>query len=229
VFPLALYLLMLQRLIEQLGTTDWGRLFVFASACFGTFITTFSVTLNNHMLATISTLVAAYPFLIASYNRNSAAAPEGRFALPSNGWLLLSGISAGLTACLELPALTLVAALALAVLVAAPLRALLFLAPALLVFGSEFGLNKLALGAWLPIQSKFGDPWYEYPGSHWLRPGPGQVKHGIDFAREHESVYAYAFNCLVGHHGLFSLTPIWLLSFAAMIRRSFSRRREPNA
>src|SRR5262249_46354035 len=49
---------------------------------------------------------------------------------------------------------------------------------------------------------------------------PGEIKHGIDWARMHESHAAYVFHCLIGHHGLFSLTPIWLFASWGMIRGS---------
>src|SRR4029077_12216064 len=38
--------------------------------------------------------------------------------------------------------------------------------------------------------------------------------HGIDFAYLYEGKAAYAFHLLLGHHGLFSLTPIFLLGLA---------------
>src|SRR5438105_3597026 len=49
--PMATYLVVLARLLERYGRTDWGRLFTFASACFGTYLTTFSNTFNNHTVA----------------------------------------------------------------------------------------------------------------------------------------------------------------------------------
>ena len=45
------------RLIERLGTTDWGRIFVMAGCVFGTFLTTFSVTITNHLPAAACTAV----------------------------------------------------------------------------------------------------------------------------------------------------------------------------
>lgn len=56
VIPLAIYLFILARLVERYGTTDWGRMFVFTTAAFGTFVTTFAVTLNNHTLAATTAL-----------------------------------------------------------------------------------------------------------------------------------------------------------------------------
>jgi hypothetical protein len=63
--------------------------------------------------------------------------------------------------------------------------------------------------------SKIGTPWYEYEGSHW-RNLPDQSKRGIDWAKNKESKEAYAFHLLLGHHGWFSLTPIYLLGLAGM-------------
>jgi predicted secreted protein len=58
------------------------------------------------------------------------------------------------------------------------------------------------------IEIRRFDNWYDYEGSYWL---PANVR-GID--RGEPSPWIYAFNVLVGHHGIFSLTPIWLLSLA---------------
>ena len=38
-------------LAERFGTSDWGRLFMMGSATLGTFLTTFAVTINNHIAA----------------------------------------------------------------------------------------------------------------------------------------------------------------------------------
>ena len=56
--------------------------------------------------------------------------------------------------------------------------------------------------------------WYDYPGSYWLTENEDN-KSQVD--RGQESVELYAFHVLFGHHGIFSLTPIWLLSLAGMI------------
>jgi hypothetical protein len=61
--PFLLYLVLLTRLLERLGMTDWGRLFVFSAGCFGTFLTTFAITLNNHTIAACTALFAIYPAL----------------------------------------------------------------------------------------------------------------------------------------------------------------------
>jgi len=58
------------------------------------------------------------------------------------------------------------------------------------------------------------DNWYDYPGSYWVSENDDN-KSMVD--RGQESVELYAFHVFFGHHGIFSLTPIWLLSLAGMI------------
>jgi hypothetical protein len=50
--------------------------------------------------------------------------------------------------------------------------------------------------------------WYDYAGSYWTT---GR-KRGVDLGESSRLVYA--FHVTLGHHGIFSLTPIWLLSLA---------------
>lgn len=219
--PLALFLRMIRNLLEVQAESEWTRLFLFVSACAGTFLTTFAITLNNHTPAAVLTLGAVYPFLRSTQVSSRFL---GRFPVPPVAPILSvmgAGLCAGLMACLELPALSLLVALGVAVGLSSPVRGLAYFAVAIPVLLSELALNKVAVNEWMPIYSKFGGPWYEYPGSHWLKPPAGQIKYGIDWARHHESWAAYVFHCVIGHHGLFSLTPIWLFSLAALCRRTW--------
>jgi hypothetical protein len=214
VLPFAAFVLVLARFLERLGETDWGRLFVLATACFGTFLTTFAVTLNNHTPAAYTALFAVAPLL------------RGTELRMRDG--IVSGLFAGLTAALELPALALVAALAGIILIRRPKVLLGFLPAVLLWAAAELGTNYIALAEWQPAYSKFGGPWYEFPGSYWGHVPTGP-RLGIDYAYLKESGWAYLFHLLIGHHGIFSLTPVWLLTvvgigFAAPVAlRSFRR------
>lgn len=49
------------------------------------------------------------------------------------------------------------------------------------------------------------DDWYEYPGTYWKK----GVREGVD--KGEPSRWAYLFHITLGHHGIFSLTPLWLL------------------
>ena len=48
--------------------------------------------------------------------------------------------------------------------------------------------------------------WYDYSGSYWYYGRKSDVDQG------EPSRLAYAFHVLIGHHGVFSLTPMWLLA-----------------
>lgn len=64
------------------------------------------------------------------------------------------------------------------------------------------------------------DDWYDYPGSYW-RSGR---RAGVD--RGEPSRAVYALQATVGHYGLFSLTPIWLLIPLGLVRRITSGPRD---
>jgi hypothetical protein len=208
--PFWLYLVLLARLADRLGKTDWGRLFVMTAACFGTLMTSFLNTLNNHTFAACTAVFALYPALQVWAN------PD----MPGAAWrFLVAGLFAGLTATTELPAASFAGLLGLALLWRAPGKTLLLFAPAAAVPVAGLLLtNYLALGRLMPAYGEFGGPWYEFEGSHW-KPDPTKPKTGIDWARLYESRGRYAFHFLVGHHGLFSLTPIWLLAVARLVVR----------
>ena len=98
-----------------------------------------------------------------------------------------------------------------------PQRTLLFFVPAALVPLAALAVtNYAATGQLKPAYAEFGGPWYEYEGSHWRRPLPGEVRTGIDWAHLKESRGEYVFHMLLGHHGVFSLSPVWLLAVAGM-------------
>jgi hypothetical protein len=210
--PWGIALWLLARLAERHGTTDWGRFFVVAAACFGTFVTTFSVTLNNHT-------VAAWSALFALYAAMRIWSPDGAHGRRPVGLYALAGFFAAFTACNELPAAAFAVALFLMLLWESPRYALTaFLPAALLPVAAFFLTNYLAIGELNPAYEKFGGPWYDYEGSYWRN------ARGIDIAGSQESRGVYAFHLLLGHHGAFSLTPVFLLSLAGMVMLSLHAR-----
>jgi len=194
VLPLAAGLWLLARAIDGLGSSDWGRIFAVAAACFATFVTTFAVTLNNHTIAALSLIVGlatALPIL------NGDCSAFWRFAV--------SGLALGFLAANELPALSFLVFAGAALVWKSPLKTVgAYVPAALLVGAAAIGTNYLAHGDWRTAYAH--KDWYDYPGSYWL---PDNLR-GVDIGEP--SPLVYAFNCLIGHHGLFSLTPIWLLS-----------------
>jgi hypothetical protein len=229
--PLIVYLVLLSRLLDRLGQTDWGRFYVLGAAAFGTFLTTFANTFNNHSIAAYSALFALYPFVRIW---------EGE---ECPGLYLLMGFFAGFTATSELPAAVLLVLLLGLLLIRSPLRTLVLALPAAAVPVAAFLVtNYLAIGEWQPAYEKFGSVWYDFDGSHWkIDPNGvpravanfGQApsalptlvlyvataaapQRGIDWAYLHEGPGKYALNLLVGHHGIFSLTPVFLLTAAGL-------------
>lgn len=217
VLPFAICLWLFARMLDTYGKTDWGVIFTFAAACFGTFVTTFANTLNNHTIAACTALFAVYPLLRG----------DGELSI---GALILSGFFAGLTACLELPALVFVGTLFVWCFLQKPGRTVVtFIPAAMLPLAVQTGLTFLAIGSFIPAYSHVGGPWYQYEGSHWNAPPDQQT--GIDWAGEYEPRWLYAVHTLVGHHGIFSLTPLWVIAFAAMAiasARWLARRRRHN-
>jgi hypothetical protein len=212
VVPLVFYLCLFGRLVSRFGKTAWGRTFVMGCACFATFITTFSVTLNNHTVAACAAMVALY----GAVRIAEPATPPG--SLPR--CYVCCGFFAGLAACTELPATAFFVGLGFVLLRRDPRKALFIFAPmALIPVAGLLATNYLAVGGVRLAQTRFGSEWYEFEGSYW-RNGVGQ---GIDAAGLHESKLDYAFNLLIGHHGLFSLTPIFLLAFVPAWSRLSAR------
>ncbi len=216
VLPFAVYLRLLAKLIDHYGTTDFGRMLTFTMACVGTFITTFSTTLNNHCPAAFGVVFALYPLL--------RVRPLGTAETRRD--MLIAGFFAGFVPTMDLPAAAFSMALLLPLLYTRPKAMLLNFLPAMLIpVVAFFACNYAALGRLSPAYSDFGGPLYEFAGSHWDKlklVQQGIPQKGIDFANEPKSIYA--FHLLFGHHGWFSLTPIFLASLAGiaiLVRRSF--------
>ncbi len=209
VVPLAIYFWLLARMVERHGRTDWGRIFIVVCAALGTFLTTFAVVLNNHDTAAVTTMAALYPAARIWY--------DGRRELR---YFVIAGLMAALTAADELPALSFFALLSVGLLWKAPRQTLIGYVPAaLVVAAAAFGTNYIAHRSLLPAyahRGPAGDPndWYHFTytlkGETRVRPSYWMNPQGID--KGTPSVPWYAFNVLIGHHGIFSLTPLWLLA-----------------
>jgi len=220
---------LLARYVERYGRTDFGRMFVMAGAIFGSMQTTFAVSLNNHLVAAASAMV-----LLDAIAR---IVGEGNLRLR---WFLIAGLSAAFMAANELPALSLTAITGAGLLWRYPRQTLLGFVPgAALVMAAALGTNYAAHGILSPPYSQ-RDPdnnWYIYEyytgqevdvvvgegdqqkiekvkvvrKSYWSE---GSGRNGVDLGEP--SPREYAFHVLIGHHGIFSLTPMWLLAFVGM-------------
>ncbi|TWT76927.1 hypothetical protein Pla123a_23520 [Posidoniimonas polymericola] len=201
VAPFALMLTLVAALAERFCESLWARLYVVACASFGTMLTAFAVVLNNHLFAAVSAALAAYAWVRV----RESSAPQLR-------WFILAGLAAAFTAANELPALAMLVGIGLSLLVRWPRATLVAYAPAaLLVMVAFFATTYYAHGSLKPPymhrdEENVEDNWYRYPNSHWNDP------QGMDAGEQCKGVYTL--HALVGHHGLFSMTPIWLLAAA---------------
>lgn len=216
-----IFLLSMAGLAERLGRGDWDRIFVVAGASLCTFLSTFCVTLNNHLPAVMSVSVALYfgvrMILDARFRYTDA---------------LLLGLFAAFAAVNELPALSFTVAIILAVMLYFPWKenagkaagmTVCMAAGVLAVGAGFFGTNYIAHGTWQPPYAKRHktDPensWYHYEFTDIngkLRQSYWQDPKGMDLGEP--SVARYAKHCLVGHHGIFSLTPMWLLMIPGLV------------
>ncbi len=277
VLPMVAMLAVLSRMVERYGQTDLGRIYVMATAALGTFLTTFSVTLNNHLPAAIAVVFATDALLRIVYEG------DRRWR-----WFASAGFFSAFAVTNELPALAFAALVGAVLLRAAPLRTLAAFVPAAAVVAAAFfGTNWIAhqslrppyahrddgpvlaeieAGAetdldgqrvpevlrqtareagvalspqtvievrapgrrwvvWDPeghdrlavvrqasaLQIRAWDHWYDYERSYWT----SGKKSGVD--RGEPSPAVYALHVLVGHHGVFSLTPVWLLSLVGAV------------
>lgn len=219
--PYMVFLLLFSRLLDRLTTDLWVRTFALATAAAGTYLTGFSVTLNNHTLAAYCSFCALYPALLIWW--------EGR----REWWLFaLAGLLGAFTATIELPAVALAAAMALGLLALAPARTIsCFLPAAIIPIAAHCYTTYQITGDLLPAYEK--KEWYEFPGSYWkIDPNTGRLvgsstdpatgklivgdPKGID--NQFEPWYVYVFHLLVGHHGVFSLSPVFLLSLLGSVQ-----------
>ena len=207
--PLIVYFLLLARLVERFGTTDWGRMFVMGAATFGTLLTTFAVTINNHLPAAVCAVAAVYATVRIWFD------DERKWR-----YFIVVGLFGALAAVNEFPALALLAAVAAVLFWKAPRPTWLAFAPAALVVAAAFfATNFIALHTLEPayLHRTGADNWYDYTYERQGRQVESYWKHPVGVDRGEPSPRVYAMNVLVGHHGIFSLTPIWLFSIAGML------------
>ncbi len=255
VLQLVIYFLVIAKLVERFGRTDWGRIFIVAAATLGTFLTTFAVVVNNHLPAAVSAAIALYAAVRIWYDG------ERHWK-----YFALAGFFAAFTFACELPALSFFGLLGAALLWKAPRKTLLFGVPAaLVVLAAYFGTNYLAHGTLIPAyahrdterkaEAAVAKPqaataaatteiapgyyegtvtldsgavltlrgneqnWYDYQYTRTDRKAPVESywrnPKGVDAGEPNAA--KYALHALIGHHGIFSLTPVWLLAIPGVV------------
>ncbi|MFL2870413.1 MAG: hypothetical protein ACJZ8O_06635 [Pirellulaceae bacterium] len=278
--PLIGFVWLVYLITSQLTTDNWTLRYLIAAAAFGTFLTGFVTTLNNHLPAAISVLISIYAVIQI----------QGRKRLDAR-WFALAGGFGAFAVVNELPSLSFFASIIGWLLLyhfrrtlkitipAAGAVAIAFLGTNYWAHGSLrppyahrsdgdiagvvdgfFDEHKLTMGvASKEIRTLISDAvdtqltpelefvfhksdsrrlvmldeaanlqyavkakgnsliirewdnWYDYPGSYWLDGN----RRGIDIGEPSRA--AYLLHMTVGHHGVFSLTPLWILSLLGCV------------
>ena len=203
VIPFGAFLVFYARVLDRHAANEWAWLFCLVAAAFGTYLLPFTQTLNNHTVAAFSAFFALYQ-LIWIWDREE---PSGwRFAA--------AGFFAAFAAANELPALAFLVLLFGLLLVSFPGQTIRYFLPGAIVPIAAFMATQYAVfGEFKLAYEAFGTDEYLYEGSLWKTPLD------LDAFNEHPEPYAtYFLHMTVGHHGFFSLTPIFLLSAFGAVR-----------
>jgi hypothetical protein len=154
----------------------------------------FNAVLNNHTVAAYSAFFALDAALAIEEGAGRSAR---RFAA--------AGFFAAFCACNELPAASFGVLLFGALLWTYPVMTLRWFVPAAVIPCAAFlATQYLAVGQLVPVYAEFGTESYLYPGSYWLKP--------MDLDALNEPKAEYFYHMILGHHGVLSLTPIFLFS-----------------
>lgn len=284
VIPMAILLVLLAIILELVSEESFTKIMLLIAASFGTFLTPFTITLNNHSPAAFSVAVTLFALFHILKNRNGLGLH-----------FFIAGIFSAFAAANELPALSFFCFIGFVLLLQNWAKTLLLFVPgAILVIAPFFWTNKLAHDDWIPpyvhrndgsviatldeevfnavrqlnvskelvaildeheeeigflvseksatiaegqmplgkmtteryvltqtddsqrlaivkqtdgrYEIRKWNNWYDYPESQWLL----GKKQGVDKGEPDAGVYAL--HCLIGHHGIFSLTPVWIFS-----------------
>jgi hypothetical protein len=98
--------------------------------------------------------------------------------------------------------------------------AIYFIPAALVPLAAFFATQYIALGQFRPVYEEFGTSSYDYQGSYWETP--------LEFDRFNkfpEPYSIYLVHMTFGHHGIFSLSPIFLFSIYGCLRNLFAKAR----
>ncbi|MEO2017672.1 MAG: glycosyltransferase family 87 protein [Fuerstiella sp.] len=198
VIPFLAALLCLRRSLRQARISNHARWFVLAAAGFGSMLNPFLTTLNNHTPAAICVM-----FCLAAIIRirSAEAAAAKDYAVV--------GLTAALTCCLELPA-ALFGLLSFVLVVKRDWKttARWYVPAAIIPLAAFFVTNWICTGGMKPFYAYYGTEKYVYVHegvpSYWSQP------QGID--ANDESPGVYLFHCILGHHGVLALTPVFVLT-----------------
>ena len=211
IVPMLVMLVLYARLLDRVAETDWAWMLSLAAGAFGTYLFVFAQTLNNHSVAAASAFFAIYALeKIWSGRRRGTST----FAA--------AGFWGAFTACNELPAAIFGVLLFFLLFVRFPGKTLTSFVPAALVPIVAFLATQfLAFGQFKPVYEEFGTKSYNYEGSYWNTPlefdwfnASTTLPDGTKVPNQ-EPYAVYLMHMTIGHHGVFSMSPIFAFSLLA--------------
>jgi len=203
ILPMSIALWCLCSLFRRYCEQRFGALFLMMVVCFGALYLPYLTVLNNHTVA-LTSIIFAITLAIS-------ITVEGK----ESWWrYALCGMFAAFGCCNELPAAAFGAILFLFMARHNFKRtALAFVPGALIPLVAFFMANYAATGSWKPFYMYYGTEKYlfvhEGIPSYWMSPK------GVDSSRD--SFWTYFMHCTVGHHGILSLTPIYIITLFGWI------------
>jgi hypothetical protein len=206
IVPLWLSLVLYARLLDRYAANDWAWFFSLIAAAFGSLLFAFATTLNNHTVAAASAFFAIYA-LVRIWDDGERS-----------GWYFaMAGFFGAFCACNEIPAAFFGVLLFLMLLARFPRKTLAWFVPAAAIPCIAFLLTQyLAFGKFRPVYEEFGTKSYNYYGSYWTTPLE------MDYLNLRPEPYpVYLFHMTFGHHGVFSLTPVFLFAIYGALRLVF--------
>ena len=204
--PMTIAYVLLARILVKTTDNLTARLLANATFCFGTLVPSYATTLNNHSIAAVFLVLCLAPTIRIL---------SGSGVIKRN--FIFAGFWGALVPCHELPAALF--GIGLFVMLARkdlPLTAKYFVPAALVPLAAYFGTIYWCSGGWKPFYLSYGTELYEYEfegiKSYWMNP------RGMD--QSLDGPLAYFFHCVFGHHGIFSLSPIFLLIGVSVAMKS---------
>jgi len=202
VLPFMLVIYYFGKWLDDLPYSDFTKVFCLITAAFGTYLTAYNTSFNNHTVAAVAIMLT---IIIGSRIANDHAHNPLRFFLCGvlSTWVVANELPAGFFCILTFGYLWKID----------KLKTLKFFVPgALIVIILFFACTFWSTGGFIPYY--LHKELYHYPGSYWNHPT------GISAAKD--SLGIYILNFIVGHHGIISLTPVLLFGLIGMFSREIS-------
>jgi hypothetical protein len=197
------FLLYLYRLCKLLLVRQLAILVTMAAGCFAYLGVAYATAINNHSVGAAMAVAGFYHAFKARHDLGGKL--DWAFA----------GLWLGMLPAIDLSSLALTGLTGIYLLTKDWKRTLLLYAPlALPGLLSQPLLAHYATGSWIPAYADAS--MMSYKGSYF-----GGRRGGIDALFEPKSIYA--FNVLLGHHGVFSMTPIFNFGLFEIVRRLWKR------